>query len=88
MPRAKVFETIQKLPEGYWEGSYKSKKYGITKETFAGGKSFKVFGKELGGSDFISFNYYRTSNKDFLKPCEMPVEKVLAFLKNVELENR
>ncbi len=31
MPRAKVFETIQKLPEGYWEGSYKSKKYGITK---------------------------------------------------------
>lgn len=81
-----VFETIQKLPEGYSEGKYQNRKYGITKETFAKGKSFKVFAKELGDNDFISLNYYRTSHEDFLKPCEMPKEKVIAFLKNVELE--
>lgn len=81
-----IFETIQKLSEGYSEGKYQNKKYGITKETFTSGKSFKVFAKELGGNDFISLNYYCIGDEGLLKPCEMPEEKVIAFLKNVEFE--
>jgi len=76
---------IQKLPNGYSEGIYNSKKYSITKEIFNKGKSFKIYGKELQGNDFISLNYYITSNNELLKPCEMPTEKVVHFLQNVNI---
>lgn len=76
---------IKKIPEGYSEGIYNRSKYSITKETFNNGKSYKVFGKELKGTNFISLNYYITSKNTFLKPCEMPKEKVIHFLKNIQL---
>lgn len=76
---------IEKLPEGYSEGHYKGAKYGITKTVFNQHHSFKIYAKELGGNDFISLNYYLTSQNELLKPCEMPEEKVIDFLKNVEL---
>lgn len=76
---------IKKLPEGYSEGIYKGTKYGITKTTFTQGHSFKIYAEELGGNDFISLNYYITRQKELLKPCEMPEEKIIDFLKNVEL---
>ncbi|NHF61553.1 peptide methionine sulfoxide reductase [Flavobacteriaceae bacterium TP-CH-4] len=81
-----VFKAISKLPEGYSEGTYRNRSYGITKEIFNGGKSFKVYGKELGGSDFISLNYYCTASGGLLKPCEMSKEKVVTFLRNVQLK--
>jgi len=76
---------IQKIPEGYSEVIYNAKKYSITKETFNGGKSFKIYGKELKGNDFISLNYYITSNKELLKPCEMAEQKVIHFLENIQI---
>ncbi|WP_430907450.1 peptide methionine sulfoxide reductase [Maribacter sp. 2-571] len=78
-----VFEAIQRIPEGYIEGMYEKRKYGITKQSFNKGKSCKVFGKALGSSDFISLNYYHTRSGGLLKPCEMEESKVVAFLKNV-----
>jgi hypothetical protein len=76
---------IQKLPEGYSEGFYKGVKYGIIKTIFTQGNSFKIYAKELGGTDFISLNYYITRQKEWLKPCEMQEAKVIDFLKQVEL---
>ncbi|WP_428665467.1 peptide methionine sulfoxide reductase [Runella sp.] len=76
---------LEKISEGYSEGLYKGVKYGITKTTFSQGRSFKIYAKELGGNDFISLNYYITSQNELLKPCEMPEVKVLDFLKNVVL---
>lgn len=76
---------IQNLPNGYSEGIYNSKKYGITKTTFNKGKSYKVYAEELGGTDFISLNYYLTSSQELLKPCEMPAAKVVDFLKQVKI---
>ncbi len=80
-----IFEAIAKIPEGYSEGIFQNLKYGITKETFNSGKSFKVFAKQLSGKDFISLNFYRTSTEYILKPCEMPKEKVIQFLQNVQV---
>lgn len=37
---------------------YEGKKYGFSWFDFNRGKSIKVFVEELGGKDFISFNYY------------------------------
>ncbi|MGK0363502.1 MAG: hypothetical protein ACI85O_000547 [Saprospiraceae bacterium] len=73
---------INKIPLGYSEVFYQSKKYSLTRRDFNQGKSTKVFAKELGGTDFISFNFYLTEGGENFKPCEMPEEKVLAFLKN------
>lgn len=80
-----LLQIIESLPEGYSEGLYKGAKYGITKNTFNSGKSFKVYAKSLKGKDFISLNYYVTSNQEWLKPCEMPKRKVVDFLKKFSL---
>lgn len=76
---------IDHLPEGYSKGVYQGAKYGITKTTFTQGHSFKIYAKELGGTDFISLNYYITSQNEWLKPCEMAEAKVVDFLKKVVL---
>jgi len=80
-----LLEQIKKLPEGYSEGIYNSRKYGLTKTTFNKGKSIKLYGDELGGSDFVSLNYYITKDKELLKPCEMPEQKVIHFIKNISI---
>jgi len=76
---------IEKIPEGYTQGLFCNKKYGITKQTFNNGKSFKIYGKELKGTNFVSLNFYKTKIDNYIKPCEMPVEKVITFLKEVEI---
>lgn len=72
---------IQDIPVGYSEVLYKDRKYGLTREDYASDRSIKVFAKELGGEDFISFNYYKTeAGKVHFKPCEMSAQKVTEFL--------
>jgi hypothetical protein len=74
---------IESLAEGYQKVYFKGRKYGISKKIYNQGKSLKVYAEELGGQDFISFNYYCTSKKAILKPCEMPKERVINFLNNI-----
>ena len=78
---------ISRIPEGYSEGIYKDRKYGITRTNFNSGKSLKIYAKELGGTDFISLNYYSTKNAELLKPCEMPESKVIQFLKEIRIND-
>lgn len=77
-----LLDTIQYIPIGYSEVTFKNRKYGVIRSDFNNRKSFKIYAEELGGTDVISLNYYITSNKEILKPCEMPIEKVLDFLNN------
>jgi len=81
----KLLKRIQQLPLGYSEVYYNTKKYGVTKSEFNHGKSYKIFAEELGGNNFISLNYYITSQDEILKPCEMPQEKVIHFLENYKI---
>lgn len=78
-----LLDAIQRLPEGFSEGIYQGVRYGITRTTFTQGRSYKVYANALGGTDFISLNYYCTLQKEKLKPCEMPEAKVVAFLLGV-----
>lgn len=74
-------ERINTIPIGYSEVLYNGRTYGLTREDYVDGESIKVFAKEQGGQDFISFNYYKTKDgKSFFRPCEMPEQKVLDFL--------
>ncbi len=80
-----ILQKIQQIPLGYSKAVYEGKKYGLSRSDFNAGKSIKVFAEELGGKDFISFNYYLTSGEHQLKPCEMPSEKVRHFLFHFQL---
>ena len=82
MPSPALKQIIQELPDGYSEVSYKESRYGMTVERFNEGRSVKINAKELKGTDFISLNFYSSSSQDHLKPCEMPLEKVIHFLLN------
>jgi len=75
-----ILKRIKSLPIGYSEVFYNTRKYGVTRTDFNSGKSIKLYAEELGGNDFISLNYYLTSAKELLKPCEMPKQKVIHFL--------
>ena len=81
-----VLEYCEKIPEGYSEGLFNSKKYGITKKLFNHGSSFKIYAQELGGNDFISMNYYIIKSGDLLRPCEMDEHKVVDFLQKVTVK--
>ncbi len=73
---------LRNLPLGYSEVLYEDIRYGLTTTAFNNGKSLKVFAEALGATDFISLNYYKTKDSEYLKPCEMPEEKVIHFLRN------
>lgn len=80
-----VLERILILPTGYSEVIFQNIKYGVTRTDFNDGKSIKVYAEELAGNNFISLNYYITSDKELLKPCEMSNDKVIQFLNNMIL---
>jgi hypothetical protein len=85
--RQREFETaLATIPEGYSEGSFAGRRYGVTLQRSGDGKRLSLFAQELGGRDVVSFNRYRLrSGEDKLKPCEMSSEKVEAFILGFEL---
>ncbi len=58
----------------------------VSKTCFAGGRSTKLVATELGGTDYISLNVYDLRRGPLLKPCEMPEQKVIAFLVDLSAE--
>lgn len=79
---------IKAIPAGYSEALYHGRRYGLSRTDFNEGKSIKVFAEELGGTDFISFNFYITTQNQYLKPCEMPAAKVMDFLSGYQKATR
>lgn len=84
---AMTFEAaLELLPTGYSLGWYLGRKYGVTVTRSADGKRVKLFARELGGQDIVSFNLYRLEGGvDALRPCEMSSDKVSDFVMGVEL---
>lgn len=74
---------LKRLPEGCSTVLFEKSKYTFSKMVFNYGKSCKVFADELKGKDYISFNLYHTRRGPQLKPCEMPADKVIAFIINL-----
>jgi hypothetical protein len=76
-----VWSTLTAWPRGYFTARYEGRRYGVSNTAHANGRSMKLFAEELGGPDRISLNIYRPVRGDpALKPCEMPVDKVTAFV--------
>jgi len=68
------------LDNGAYDVLFENRRYLLRKETLLGGRLIKLYAEELGGSDFISLNYYPLTLNGLLKPCEMPENKVIAFI--------
>lgn len=81
-----LLNVIVDIPNGTSQGTFDSATYSISKTEFNNGKSIKIYAEELGGNNFISCNFYRTKNDFLIKPCEMPLEKVVNFLTTFKLK--
>jgi hypothetical protein len=78
---AAVWSRLSSLPLGYFTATHENRRYGVSRSVHADGRSMKLFAEELGGTDRISLNIYRPpSGEPALKPCEMPIDKVTAFV--------
>lgn len=83
-----VWARLRAWPRGYFTARFDGKRYGVSNTAHTGGRSFKLFAEELGGPDRISLNIYRPEHAadPALRPCEMPVDKVTAFVLTAEPE--
>lgn len=80
-PDPEFLTRFDALPEGGYGGTAHGVRWRVTKTVMAGGRSQKLEAEELGGTGYISMNLYRLADGTaLLKPCEMPVETVEAFV--------
>lgn len=75
---------LARIPAGWSRVEVDGVPYGLTRTDHADDRSVSVHAEQLGGSDVVSTNAWRTSNGTVLRPCEMPEDKVLAFLRGWE----
>ena len=68
------------LPLGTFTGTAHGRRYVVSRSDFAGGASGKLVASQLDGPDYISLNLYRLASGARLRPCEMPADKVIAFV--------
>lgn len=81
-PAETLRDTLAAWPRGYFTASFRGRRYGVSNTSHAGGKSRKLYAEELGGTDFVSLNLYEPDHGDpALRPCEMPVAKVIDFVR-------
>lgn len=73
---------VDRVPEGWTPVVFRGRPYGLRRTTRASGHAVSIYAAELGGTDVISSNVYRTSAGDLLRPCEMTETAVLAFLRD------
>lgn len=74
-------ELLAGIPTGWTRVEVGGRAYGLTRTDRVGGATVTLYAEELGGADVISANVRRTADGDVLRPCEMPAEKVLEFLR-------
>jgi hypothetical protein len=80
-------DLVARVPDGWSLATHDGRRYGVSRTSRAGGRAVSVYAEELGGTDVISANVYLVGEGDEqLRPCEMPAEKVLAFLREATFE--
>lgn len=81
MPSSAFLAAFDRLTDGYSEGHYDGLRFGVIVRRSGEGHRNSLLARNLAGTDSVSFNLYRLrSGEVSLKPCEMPSEKVIAFL--------
>jgi len=76
------------IPQGTSWGHFHNRRYTATRSDFNVGKSIKLVAEALDRTDYISLNFYDLENGPQLAPCEMPHDKVIAFVMHYQPEPR
>jgi hypothetical protein len=74
-------QLLERVPTGWSRVVVDGRRYGLTRTEHADGRSVAIHADELGGNDVVSANIWRTTGGLALRPCEMPADKVLTFLR-------
>jgi hypothetical protein len=78
-------DPLAKLPDGYDDGHFGNRPWGVDVKRSEDGKRIWLYGEELGGTDIVSFNLYRLAGSGpMLKPCETSSAKVFEFVLGFE----
>ena len=72
---------VGRVPEGWTAVEYGGLRYGLTRHTCVDGRTISVFAEQLGGTDVVSANVWLLDAGPQLRPCEMPAQKVVDFLR-------
>ena len=69
------------IPEGWSRTEIDGHSWAVTRTTRAGGKVISVDAEQLGTSEQFGANLWVTTDGTLLRPCEVPEEKVMRFLR-------
>jgi hypothetical protein len=78
-------EAFEAMPSGTFRAGFGGNGYIVSKTSYSGGKSWKLVAEELGGRDYISLNLYHLKSGACLYPCEMSLDKAIAFVRGATL---
>ena len=78
---AELETLIAAIPEGWSRTRIDGETWAVTRTTRAGGKVVSLDAERLGGAEALGANIWLTSNGTILKPCEVPAETVMGFLR-------
>lgn len=72
---------VDAIPEGWSRVRIDGQAWGVTRTTRAEGGVVSVDAERLGDDERFGANVWRTSDGTVLRPCEVPSEKVMRFLR-------
>ncbi|MGI5191671.1 hypothetical protein ACQEVI_26255 [Promicromonospora sp. CA-289599] len=72
---------VVKIPEGWSSVRVSGQTWGVTRTTRANGKVVSISAERLSDAEQISANVWITTNGPVLKPCEVPADAVVSFLR-------
>ena len=74
-------DALANLPDGYVDGNFGNRSWGVTVKRSEDGKRTWLYAEELSGTDIVSFNLYQLAGPgSILKPCEMSSARVIEFV--------
>lgn len=72
---------LRAIPEGWTRAEVDGHAWGVTRVTRAGGKVISINAERFGDTEQLGANVWITSEGPILRPCEVPAETVLQFLR-------
>ncbi|MGW2092197.1 hypothetical protein [Promicromonospora sukumoe] len=73
---------IGAMPEGWSRARVAGQTWGVTRTTRAGGRVVSFEAERLGDGEGLGANIWFTADGAVLKPCEVPAERVMEFLRS------
>lgn len=84
--RDELERLLRDVPEGWSRATVRGEAWGVSRVSRARGRSLTFTAERLGASDRLSANIWITADGPVLKPCEVPADSVVDFLRALAAE--